>query len=72
MLQPVSRTALDPEGAGGAERWLFDFGVNQAGFSRINVSALVPPGAASVLTMKHAETANAPRMLKIQGGSRLF
>ena len=58
VLQPVSRKPLDPEGGGAQERWLFDFGVNIAGFARLNVTALVPPGSESVIQMKHAETAN--------------
>ena len=58
VLQPVSRKPLDPEGGGAQERWLYDFGVNIAGFARLNVTALVPPGSESVIQMKHAETAN--------------
>ena len=52
VLQPVSRKPLDPEGGGAQERWLFDFGVNIAGFARLNVTALVPPGSESVIQMK--------------------
>ena len=37
-LLPVSKTSLDPE-VDGESRWLFDFGVNRAGFSRINASS---------------------------------
>jgi alpha-L-rhamnosidase len=66
ILQPVSRIELDPEqsaGGGKVERWLIDFRYNQAGFSRINVSTpvVVSEGdsAPSVITMQHAETANA-------------
>jgi alpha-L-rhamnosidase len=59
VLQPASRKMLDPEVGTGVERWLVDFQINQAGFSRINVSALVPAGVESVITMQHVETANA-------------
>jgi hypothetical protein len=40
-----------------AERWLFDFGVNIAGFANVSVAGAVPAGQESYLLMRHAETA---------------
>jgi hypothetical protein len=57
-LNPVSKVVLNSTQTDEV-RFLFDFAVNQAGFSRINITALVADGVESVITMKHAETANA-------------